>query len=220
MKDEIIEKIERIIIRIISARGRSLSFPLTESEVQHFFVLVRKLIEKVSKSDKNQYALINFYCDWTVHSKIDRSKEGAKILTQIHEIIFEHLKKKDNSTLASELTSALSFDLARVQLNKLISRFGGKNDIVEPSFWNKEILPILAEIISKSPLRIKSSPRFFTMIQYIRSKPLKRKSVVEEIAIVKIPKKIFYSEKGNDEIIFFMLITTTDTTKFLAPLEH
>jgi hypothetical protein len=219
MTNEILTKIEQLANREIGTKPRSLPYPpLTEAEVQQLFTLTRKLIERVPKIDFDQYALIKFYCDWTLHSKIDQSAEGSKLLERIHDIIFRHLKKTDNSDLASELTTALSFDTARAELNKLIAWHGGQAEIFSQDTWNKEVLPELVEIISSSPVRINS--KSITILKSIRNKPLKGTSVVKELDLIKIPSSTFNVKAPENEVMFFMCITMTDTTKLVVPLIH
>lgn len=139
MTNEIIEKIEKLVERSIYEQGRSLTTPITEPEVQHLFTLTRKLIERIPKNNRRNYSLINFYCDWTLHSKIDRSDEGARILMQIHDIIFDNLKKANNDNLVQELSSVLSFQLARTQLNDLIFVSGGKEIWLGSRYGKKKL---------------------------------------------------------------------------------
>jgi len=219
MTNEIVAKIEKISLTEISARGRTLSLsPLSESEVQHLFTLTRKLIEKVPDKDLSKYALIKFYCDWTLHSEIDRSKAGAKIIMKVHDIIIDHLKKKDNSAFARDITNAFSLEDARRELNALVSWHGGKSEVFSKDTWNTEIIPTLAEIITHTPIKIGDSSKLEKILEAIKLKPIKGSSIVEEIALIKVPSWTFKPSAPQNEITFCVQITTTDTTKFITPL--
>lgn len=98
MNVEILAKLENVLT----------TSSLGEADVQHLFTLARKLIENVPKPDRPKYALLKFYCDWTLHSEIDRSETGAEILAKIHHIFANHLKKTDNSTFSADLSYALA----------------------------------------------------------------------------------------------------------------
>ena len=80
MHAEILNKISRLI-----------ASPMREADVQHLFTLARKLIDKVPRSDRQQFSLLKFYCDWTMHPDIDRSETGASILADTHNIIADLL---------------------------------------------------------------------------------------------------------------------------------
>ncbi|MFZ1720806.1 MAG: hypothetical protein WAU28_05715 [Candidatus Moraniibacteriota bacterium] len=207
MKPEIIEKINSIVSRS----------PLEESHVQHLFTLVRKLIEKMPETKRKYFSLLKFYCDWTLHSKIDNSKEGALIVAGIHNTIARHLTLDNNESLINDLNSVLSFSKARDQLNNLILESGGKPNLVNLEKWT-EIITILAEIISQCPLEIGKKPRFSRILKSIRARPLKGTSGVERLSIIKIPKTAFDQTASANEITFNLLIDTTDTTKFVVPL--
>lgn len=219
MTNEIIDKITRIATREISARGRTLPLsPPSEAEVQHLFTLSRKLIERVPKVERSQYALLKLYCDWTLHSGIDQSKEGAKILSHIHETLIKHLNKTDNQEFSTELSAALSLDTARLEMNVLISRHGGSIETFSQATWNSEIVPVLAEIISHTPLKIGSFPWLTAILEAIKLKPLKGTSVVEELAVIKMPSQLYNDKASENEMTFCLMITTTDTTRIIAPL--
>ncbi len=207
MDDQFLEKINRIA-----------ASPLTEAEVQHLLILTRKLIERVPQTDRPQYALLRFYCDWTVHLGIDRSAAGAEILARIHELTADHLQKKDNSSFASDLSAALSLNEVRIELNNLIERFDRAPNIFGDAKW-RDVIPILAEIISLCPLKISPKNRGLqALYRAIRTRPLKGTSVVEELAVVKIPSTTFNQKAPENEITYCLMLTTTDTTRIVTPL--
>jgi hypothetical protein len=142
MDDEVIEKIRRTIV----------AAPMREADAHHVFALARKLVERLSADDRVNYALLNFYCDWTLHSEIDRSEAGGKILARLHEIVAEHLKKADNSSLITDLSAALSLGQLRGEFNNLISRYSGVREAFDAATWRR-VVPLLLEIISHLLLR-------------------------------------------------------------------
>lgn len=207
MKNEIIEKINDIINRP----------SLEESHVQHLFTLSRKLIEKIPEVERKEFSLLKFYCDWTLHSKIDNSKEGALIIEKVHNTILSYLSVGSGDGINSDLNSTLSFSKLRDQLNKLIMKFNSGSDAISLKKWN-EIMLILVEIISHCPLEISKKPRFYKILKAIQVHPLKGTSGVERLSIIKIPKTTFDKTAIPEEITFNLLIETTDTTKFLVPI--
>ena len=193
---------------------------LSESEVQHLFTLARKLIEDLPQIHRQNYTLLKFYCDWTLHREIDRSVEGAQILAHVHSIIIDHLRKQDNSAFAAELTDALSLERVREQINTLLTHTdnGYASTTLDESKWRR-IVPIVAEIISHCPLKIgRKTPNLNTFLQSIRSRPIKGSSVVEQIMVAKIPTSYFNHGADPSELIYCFVITTSDTTKIITPL--
>ena len=208
MDDEVIQKIRRAIR----------AAPLREANVHHLFALTRKLIERVPAAARPTYALLNFYCDWTLHSEINRSEAGAKILARLHEIVADHLKKTDNSTLMSDLSGALSLGQVRDELNTLIARYNGPTEAITTRMWG-QIVPILLEIISHTPLEIApKNAKLKKLAQEIRTRPLKGKSVVEELSIAKVASTLLNRKAPANEITYCLMFTTTDTTKLIAPI--
>lgn len=213
MDNQIVQKIENIV------RAQ-----LTESQVSHLFVLARKLIERVPKQDRSNFSLLKFYCDWIVHSEIDRSEAGAQIIERIHNIIYNHIKKKDDTNLLPELGDALSMSTVREQLNQLVNQYRTLNiydknqDLFSEIKW-RELLPLWAEIVSHIPLRINRKYKYLlSILDAILKHPLKGSSVVDEIKIIKLPREVFPASKIEYQQIFCFMITTTDTTHIVAPL--
>jgi len=210
MTSEILDKLEKI----------KQTDKLKESDVQHLFVLARKLIERQSENDRVNYAILKFYCDWTLHSSIEHSEEGALLLSRIHSIILTHLKKTDNSSFAVDLTATLSLENVRNQLNQVISNSAGYSDMFTTKKW-AEVIPILAEIISQCPLKMDTKIKKLSKIkQLLQIQPLKGTSVVEELSIIKIPNQFKFLDQHQPEtsLNFCFMIKTTDTTKFITPL--
>ena len=96
------------------------------------------------------------------------------------------------------------------------ARFHGPPDLFAPDDWQR-IIPILAEIISSTPLTIANENRFQAFWNAIRVKPLKGTSVVEQLDVIKVPASRFAPGVPPTESCHIM-ITTTDTTKIVAPL--
>jgi len=202
---------------ILDKISRTLASPMREADVQHLFTLARKLIGRTPKGDRKQYALLKFYCDWTMHPDIDRSDAGASILADAHNIIADHLQKKDNSTFAADLSAALSLNIVRIQLNNLLKSFGGTSEIGETQ-WGA-IIPIMAEIIANCPLKIDpKNSKFASVRNAIRSRPLKGQSVVEQLMVIKVPSTTFNPKAPADEITYCISLRTIDTTSIVTPL--
>lgn len=190
---------------------------IEEAHVQHIFTLARKLIEKTSVGESNKYKLLKFYCDWTMHVEIDRSKEGAQVLARINEIIVLHMKLNDNSSFSDDITKALSLDQVREELNNLINNNGGSPEIFNKYNWAK-IIPILAEILSQSSLKIGDDSRLKEIDKQIKSQPIKGASVVNELSIIKKPSSFFNPKAPAGQMTYCFSISTSDTTKFVTPL--
>lgn len=208
MKNEIIEKIRVILTGPI----------IGESQVSHFFALVRKLLEGLSRPERDQYPLLGFYCDWALHTKIDRSEHGAAILERVHKVVIAHMAKKDNSTMAEDLSAVLSFDALGVQLNDFLYLYADLQKIEEVDWIG--IIPILAEIISSCPVTI-SPERGGVLRQFMNriiSQPIKDGSVVQEIAIVKISSAVFFPNQTPVTETFCLKLTLSNTTKIIAPI--
>jgi len=189
---------------------------MEEAQVQHLFTLARVLIYETRRIERDRSGLLKFYCDWTMHPDIDRSGAGAHVLADVHSIIADHLHKKDNATLAAELTAALSLEKARVQFNELIRRVGGSSQLDKTKWW--EIVRVVLEIIANRPLKIGLDRKLAPARSAIRSRPLRGTSVVEQLLILKVPSVAFTPNALANEFTYCILLDTSDTAKIVSPL--
>jgi hypothetical protein len=98
-------------------------------------------------------------------------------------------------------------------------RKGGAPGIsdVDETKW-REIMPVMAEIIAHCPLKIGPQKKFASILDAIRLRPLKGKSVVEQLMVIKVPSSTFYPEAPVNEITYCIALTTTDTATIVVPL--
>jgi hypothetical protein len=80
------------------------------------------------------------------------------------------------------------------------------------------VIPILAEIISSTPLTIVNERRFLPFLNAVRSKPVKGTSVIEGLEVSKVPSTMFKKDAPVDQITFCIRISTTNGPSFLVPL--
>jgi len=189
-----------------------------ESSVVHLFTLARKLIEGLDPQRKKDFELLAFYSDWTVHRKIDRSPEGAMVVERMNAIINSHMKRDDASAIPRDLTAALSFDETEIQLRDLILKFdpGTKFSTLR---WRPIVLQLI-EIISHCPLKIEGTQKRLRRIrERVATTPIKDRAVVEQVAIVKVPRTTFYPKAEQNEVIFCTELTLSDTTRIIAPVQ-
>ena len=56
---------------------------ITESTVLRLMSLLRELLE--ARNEKRKYPLLNMFCDWAVHTKLDHSSAGSQLLDILDE---------------------------------------------------------------------------------------------------------------------------------------
>lgn len=57
---------------------------ITDSTVHRLLALLRELLEE--RKERNKYPLLTMFCDWTLHTGLDRSKAGSGVLDILDEI--------------------------------------------------------------------------------------------------------------------------------------
>jgi hypothetical protein len=60
------------------AHLKVLARDISSSTAHRFMVLLRELLE--ARNDRKKYPTLTLYCDWSVHTKLDRSSGGSALL--------------------------------------------------------------------------------------------------------------------------------------------
>lgn len=75
MRDDIISKLYALLISRVE---------LSEAETLYVLVQIRKLSEGLSEEESRKYSTLLFYCDWALHTKLDRNP-AKRILEELGE---------------------------------------------------------------------------------------------------------------------------------------
>ncbi|OGH27509.1 MAG: hypothetical protein A3C27_02395 [Candidatus Levybacteria bacterium RIFCSPHIGHO2_02_FULL_39_36] len=107
-----------------------------ESQIVYILSRVRKLLEIEGK--KRKYRVLNFYCNWSLHSKIERTDPVGRILKEF----IERVGERHNFIFHTEFISELNQFLNEHELPSL-----GRNKI-------DKFIALLTETISDTPLEV------------------------------------------------------------------
>jgi hypothetical protein len=188
----------------------------TEACVVYLFVELGKLMER--EGCEPDYPVLKFYRDWIVHARIEFSRTGATVLQRMAEIVSEQIKDTDTEKMRRDVTEALSFERAREQGNALIERFGGGRNLLNDERW-RSVVPLLLGVISDIPLTIAADRRQLAAARdALRALPVRGTSVVEKLALIKVPSRTFKEEAPADEITFCIRIDSTGGPAFVVPI--
>lgn len=126
-REQILEKLNRELEKEI------------HSECQVIYILsrIRKYLEL--KNLKKKYKFLNFYCNWSLHSKIDRTEPVADVLR-------EFIKGSDEGKF-------LDFDYFVKDLRRFLKENQLSERILETSNYLK-FLNLLLDICSETPVEV------------------------------------------------------------------
>lgn len=144
MKDEIIEKISRIVTTKNSS----------ESEVDHLMTLIRKLKEREG-GNLHAYPILGLFCDWTKHTALDRNAEGHKIIVELNDKLRLLLKNEASKNMIfDETTKIISFERLQHELRVFLSDYQLPLDLVtKKELWLRFVINLI-NIVSECPLRL------------------------------------------------------------------
>jgi len=211
MEDDIITKIKTTLV---------INKNIKEADVRSLMILVRKLLDKMPKSDQNSYLIIRLFCNWVAHIKITQSNTGLRILAEINDALVSVKNSKDTNEIQTKISQAIGYPALRKELKSFFSHIGVDDTLVSDNNVWAIFITNLIEIIRDVPLSFPQLSKLDLTKQKIYKKiaqnPIKPSAGVVSIQI----SRINYDALGAQEIgdIMCLLIRTEDTTTTVIPL--
>ncbi|MEF3692136.1 MAG: hypothetical protein V3574_03740 [Candidatus Moraniibacteriota bacterium] len=120
-----------------------------ECQVVYILSRIRKILE--IKNQKTKYRFLNFYCNWSLHSKIDR-KETTDLLRVLLEKNIDSKKSGKENAIKLKLNNNNFFKLSsfKQELTDFLQENNLPLNVVKKSWIS--FIKILLEIIKESPI--------------------------------------------------------------------
>ena len=185
--------------------------PLSESECVHVLVLIRQELEALKT--KSNFDYIKFFCDWSLHTTIDRSMAGSNIIVSVNKVLNDK-RHSDTDTLIKEISAQLIGNF-KGQMKDFLNKNSLPSDIIDNDNQWKEFLKMMLEIISQKPvILIKKKHE-----KKVSGNPLKEGMWATEISIVKIdPANPQGINSASSKAIYCLMVLTSDSTKIIIPI--
>lgn len=151
-RDTIIRKLDDLTARGISS----------EAEALYLLAETRKLLELVS--EKQNYEMLTFFCDWALHPFMDR-KNAQKYL-QLFDGFHKALNKflvPDLEQIFETLDTFLTLEGFKNELGQFFVSQGISDDVLQDGGW-PAFLNLYAAVIADCPLKIRADS---TTTEYI-----------------------------------------------------
>lgn len=213
---------------------------LSESDIFYLFNLSRKLLDQLPSDIKRKFSLLKFYCDWMVHSTIDRSSVGALILEEIqftiNETINNGIKIKNFLPLSHEdIYKILSLGKAFSEFKEFIELC----NLTDSNYYKQclnnfnislihnelgiDFVETVFEILSFSPLTIDpSNKQLKPILERIRIDAVEKRLIVKQIAIIKLTPTQFLPKLPNGGTygyIYWLEIALSDNTRIMQSMD-
>lgn len=133
-QDEIVEKLNSKIVNTSSFDDEAL--------VTYFMVQARKLLEH--GHSKSKYPLLNFYCDWVVHTSKDRITNEMKAVFQ--EIYQSIIPEMHNRFMVQVNSPAIQF-VYMEKLKQEMEGFYAEHEIIPDLFDNQNWIPFIQTLV-------------------------------------------------------------------------
>ena len=143
--------LEEIIRKLTAQLNKGIT---TEVQVVYLLVGIRKLIERDDQG--GEYPNLNFYCDWVLHSELDRS--GAKAI--LREFDKAYPLWKSGMDLPRELENKIN-DISEMrslekELTRVLESYGLPPIAQNVDGWS-HFFRLYTQVIQDIPLMVKSS---------------------------------------------------------------
>jgi len=211
MKNDIITKIKHAIAK---------NDRLEEADVRSLMILVRKLLDKMSQSDRASYLIIRLFCNWVAHIEITNSNTGLRILAEINDVFVNVKKSKNTIEIQTKISSAIGYPALRKELKSFFNCIGVDDTLVtDNKVWAifiTNLIEIIRDVPLSFPLLSKLDATKQKIYRQIARNPIKPGAGVISIRISRINYDAL-GAKGTGDIMC-ILIRTEDTTTTVIPL--
>lgn len=208
MKSDIDNKIRKLI---------ELEARINEDQTRSLMILIRKELELMADPNRQKFLTLNLFCSWSVHTKIDQSMSGLRILARVNDALVRVKQATDNNTILTEMTKAMGFNSLRLELS-LFLKYINTNNISDHT-WKKfldNLIEIIRDVPLSFPLTRELKPRESKIYEQIAQNSIKPGAGVVMIIL----SKIDYGKLGAKNIgeLTCLLVRTEDTTTIVVPL--
>jgi len=124
---------------------------LTKSDVAFLMSRVRNLLEE--RRLESKYSVLNLFCNWTVHPKIDRSMVCFRMLERLTDNILKHKDSPPDSVFFAAVTETLAVLQLRDQFVGFCSEFSVPDSFCSDADIWKRFFSMLASILVDTPIQ-------------------------------------------------------------------
>lgn len=143
--------VDRLRDTLAKASGQ----PLALEQISRIAQLSRHIVEE--ESAKHRLPVLQLYCNWLLHAKIDQSAAADDILASIDDIFF--VRQKITTLSPQNVQSAMGFDILRSQLASLLQSHGLPDELVTNGARWKEFVFLVVRDLCTKKLTFRQSQR-------------------------------------------------------------
>jgi hypothetical protein len=137
----------------------------TEAAVVYFLVEARKLLEH--DNSKGRFAVLNFYCNWVVHTRLEASPIAERIIRLMDDMHAYLVSASDVPGSVDELTGLLDQSSLQMDLSAFLSQVGLPSAVCDSQMYWNNFQRLLGAVIQDAPLFIRKDSKQPT--RYIES---------------------------------------------------
>ena len=196
---------------------------ISEDQVRSLMILVRKRLELLTDSERLNYLVLNLFCNWCAHIKIDQSNSGLRIIARVNDTLVAVKDLKDSNEIQLELSKSFGYVSLRRELLLFLTNIG-LIPYVEVSTMGNDIwghfITHLLEIIRDVPLEFPSLNSLDKTKQKIYDQ-IAHNSIRPGAGIIAMKiTKVDYSKMGLKDTgeLLSLCISLEDTTTIVVPL--
>jgi hypothetical protein len=125
----------------------------TQADVNYIMTETRKLLERLNLM--GQHDDLVFFCDWTVHSKLDRSKAKA-IVAEFDTVILEVARTLSHTPFTERLKRIVSLDLLRDELRSVFTTHGLPTNLLDNTGQWAAFVVLYISVVRDCPLELRN----------------------------------------------------------------
>jgi len=192
-----------------------------ECEVVYLMVLTRKYLEQLADEGKNNFSVLKFFCDWSLHPAIDKSFHAMELLKQMNNLIVDLKATTDAKLIMDEITKVISFSKLRTEFQRFFKALGVSDSLTKSEDNWGAFVSTFIQVILDSPLILSGPKNDKTKSIYedIINNPIKKGAWLISLKLTYLNNSFFKGEKVPSlHATLCLVFLTSNTTRVVIPL--
>lgn len=207
MEKDLITKIKTIVAKKEN---------VDEDNIRSLMILIRKMLDKMSQPEQNNFLTLRLFCNWVAHVEITQSNTGLRILAEINDTLVSIKNSANLIEMRTKMSNAIGFSILRKELRIFFQTIDADDVLISTNNIWAFFIDNLIEIIRDVPLAFpplsqldKTKQKIYNQIA---KNPIKTGAGVisAKISLIKYPPP-------TDETMC-LTVKTEDTTTTIIPL--
>jgi len=123
--------------------------PTEECHIVYMLVEIRKVLDR---DNNHKYPILRFYCNWSVHTDKDSTREMKVIMNDIYQDVKKQITNPALVGRKTKVTSFMYMEDLQTEMGKFLQQYLLPETLLKESHWI-EFVKLLVKILADQPIK-------------------------------------------------------------------